>query len=184
MLVKHRFELRFQRAHVQDPLTCEMTRRFKDVMFNIDSLNVGIHSATMRLSLVGKASEVKEARNYLKSLNVSLKTLSSSKYRGAFPDVPMRAFGPRDEGPILERKLWLTFLGPQKRRPFIWEISRRFDVTFKITQSTTGSEVAIMSLVLWGSRPELDGVVAFLREQDINVEFGEASLASPFGPDL
>jgi L-aspartate semialdehyde sulfurtransferase ferredoxin len=184
MLVKHRLELRFQRAHVQDPLTCEMTRRFKDVMFNIDSLSVGVQSATMRLSLVGKASAVKAAKDYLKSLNVTLKTLASLKYKGAFPDVPMRAFGPRNDGPILERKLWLTFLGPQKRSPFIWEISRRFDVTFKITQSTTGAEVAIMSLVLWGSRQEVDGVVAYLREQDINVEFGEASLASPFGPDL
>jgi ABC-type methionine transport system ATPase subunit len=184
MLVKQRFELRFQRAHVQEPLTCEMTRRFKNVMFNIDFLSVGILAATMRLSLIGKASELKEAKEYLKSLNVSLKTLSSQKLKRDFPDVPMRTFGPRDDEPVLERKLWLTFLGAQKRRPFIWEISRRFDVTFKITQSTTGSTVAIMSLVLWGSRREVDGVVAYLREQDINVEFGESSLASPFGPEV
>ena len=184
MLVKHRLELQFQRAHVQEPLTCEMTRRFKNVMFNIDFLSVGIVSATMRLSLVGKASEIKQAKEYLKSLNVAPKTLSSQKFKGKFPDVPMRTFGPKDGEPILERKLWLTFLGAQKRRPFIWEISRRFDVTFKITQSTTGSTVAIMSLVLWGSRGEVDGVVSYLREQEINVEFGEASLASPFGPDV
>jgi L-aspartate semialdehyde sulfurtransferase ferredoxin len=184
MLVKHRLELRFLRAHVQEPLTCEITKRFKEVMFNIDALNVGIHSASMRLSLIGRAAEVKAAKDYLKSLNVSCKMLGSSRYKGPFPDVPMRTFGPRNGDPVLERKLWLTFLGPQKRRPFIWEISRRFDVTFKITQSTTGNEVAIMSLVVWGSRSEVDGVVAYLREQDINVEFGEASLASPFGPDL
>ena len=161
-----------------------MTRRFKDVMFNIDVLNVGIHSATMRMSLVGRAAEVKAAKDYLRSLNVSFKMLGSSRYEGAFPDVPMRSFGPRNGEPMLERKLWLTFLGPQRRRPFVWEISRRFDVTFKITQSTTGNEVAIMSLVLWGSQSEVEGVVSYLREQDINVEFGEASLASPFGPDL
>jgi hypothetical protein len=184
MLVKHRLELRFQRSHVQEPLTCEMTKRFTDLMFNIDFISVGIQSAKMRLSLVGKAGDVRRAKDYLRSLNVSLKTLSSQKYRGELPDVPMCASGSVPERSMVEKKLWLTFLGAQKRKPFIWEISRRFDVTFKITQSTTGSEVAIMSMVVWGSPEAVDGVVAYLREQEINVEFGEASLGSPFGPDL
>jgi ABC-type methionine transport system ATPase subunit len=183
MLVKHRLELRFQRAHVQEPITCEMTRRFNSVMFNIDHLTVGVQSATMRLALVGKAVDVKAAKDYLKSLNVSLKVLSSGRCKDEFPDVPMRMFTEKSDQPTVERKLWLTFLGTQKRRPFLWEISRRFDVTFKITQSSTGAEVAIMSLVLWGAPAEVDAVVAYLREQGINVEFGQASLAMPFGPD-
>lgn len=183
MLVKHRLQLQFQRAHVQEPLTCEMTKRFKNLMFNIDSLDVGVQSAKMRLSLIGKAAEVKRAKEYLRSLNVVLKTLSSGSFRGEFPNVPQRDFGPKTDEPLQERKLWLTFLGVQKRRPFVWEISRLFDVTFKITQSATGDEIAIMSLVLWGRVAEIEGVVAHLRGQHINVEFGEASLASPFGPD-
>lgn len=184
MLVKHRLELKFQRAHVQEPLTCEMTRRFKSVMFNIDALTVGIQSASMRLSLIGKAAEVKAAKEYLKSLNVSLKVLSAQRCKAEFPNVPMRAFAPKADQSLVERKLWLTFLGIQKRRPFLWEISRRFDVTFKITQSSTGNELAIMSLVVWGTQAEVDAVVAYLREQGINVEFGQVSLATPFGPDL
>jgi len=183
MLVKNRLELKFHRSHVQEPLTCEMTRRFKNVMFNIDHLNVGVQSATMRLSLVGEAADVKAAKAYLKSLNVSLKVLASGRCKERLPDVPMRSFEAKSDRPMVERKLWLTFLGGQKRRPFLWEISRLFDVTFKITQSSTGPQIAIMSLVLWGAPADIDAVVAYLREQGINVEFGQTSLATPFGPD-
>ncbi|MFH1417645.1 MAG: NIL domain-containing protein [Planctomycetota bacterium] len=183
MLVKHRLELAFQPSHVQEPLTCEMTRRFKSVMFNVDDLSVGIDTASMRLSLLGKPPDVKKAKDYLRSLNVDLKTLSAYQSKAKIPKVPIRPKEAAPSGDVVQRKLWLTFLGAQKKQPFLWTISRRFNVTYKITQSTIGGNVAIMSLMLWGAPEEVDAVVSYLRDQGINVEFGELGLSAPFGPE-
>ncbi len=183
MLVKHRLELAFQPAHVQEPLTCEMTRRFKNVMFNVDDLSVGIDTASMRLSLLGKPPDVKKAKDYLRSLNVDLKTLSASQSKAKIPKVPMRSEESVPNGDVVQRKLWLTFLGAQKKQPFLWTISRQFNVTYKIMQSTIGGEVAIMSLMIWGAQQEVDAVTTYLRDQGINVEFGELGLSAPFGPE-
>jgi ABC-type methionine transport system ATPase subunit len=185
MPVKHRLELAFRPSHVQEPLVCEMTRRFKNVMFNVDAISVGIQSATMRLSIMGKASEVKKAKDYIKSLNVTMKTRSACRCNEKIPDVSRKGLhteaSPDD---VVQRKLWLTFLGKQQRLPFLWMLARQFDVTYKITQSTSGDEVAILSLLVYGPQAEVEGVVAFLREQEINVEFGELSLSTPFGPEF
>jgi len=183
MLVKHRLELAFQPSHVQEPLTCEMTKRFKRVMFNVDDLSVGIDTASMRLSLLGRPPDVKKAKDYLRSLNVNLKTLSAHQSKAKIPKVPMRRKETEPDGDVVQRKLWLTFVGVQKKQPFLWTISRRFNVTYKIMQSTMGGEVAIMSLMIWGEHQEVDAVVSYLRDQGINVEFGELGLSAPFGPE-
>lgn len=180
MLVKHRLELCFATTHVQEPLTWEMTQRFKNLMFNVDSLNVGVHDADMRLSLIGAASTVKQAKAYLKDLGVKVRTLSSHRYTRKIPDVPMCPRRARRSGRISERKLWLTILGAQRTEPFLWMIARKFDATYKILQCASGEKVAIVSLLVWGPEKEVDGVVTFLRDLGINVEYGEVGVSAPF----
>lgn len=180
MLVQHRLELSFATAHVQEPLIWEMTRRFHDLMFNIDSLNVGVHEADMRLSLYGEPPVVKQAKGYLKDLGVTVKTLSSCRYRGHIPDVPMAGCPARKDQPTVERKLWLTILGSNRRDPFLWMIARRYAATYKIMQCASGEKVAIVSLLLSGPAEEVEGVVFYLRGQGIHVEYGEVGVDAPF----
>ncbi len=184
MSVKHRLSLAFQPSHVQEPLMCEMARRFPNLLFNVDAINVGANNATMRLTLIGAATTVKQAEQYLRSLNVKLRTLSSYRCKDRIPHLPDILHEPPPPDALSERKLWLTFLNTQKGRPILWEISRRFNVTYKITQCATGVDVAIMSFVIWGTSQELERVVAFLRESGISVEFGRLSASTPFGPEL
>lgn len=184
MAVKHRLKLEFQPSHVQEPLTCEMTKRFRDVVFNVDAISVGIDRASMQLSIIGEPESVKQAKDYLKSLNVDMRTISAHKCKACMPDVPQRTFSHTSDQKIIERKLWLTFLGCQQDQPFLWIISRRFDVTYKIMQSTTGPDLSILSLVVWGIEDEVDAVVTYLREQGIHVEYGAPSVSTPFGPEF
>jgi hypothetical protein len=174
--------LKFATAHVQEPLTWEMTQRFKRLMFNINSLDVGVHDADMRLVLIGEPLEVKKAKAYLIEQGVTLKTLSAARYKGKIPSVPKRSSRYHQDQPVVERKLWLTMIGPQRREPFLWAMARRFDVVYKIMHAATGETVAIVSLLLWGPEEAVEDAVSYLREQGINVEYGEIGVSAPFTP--
>lgn len=182
MLVHHRLTIAFHRAHVQEPLICEMTKRFDNLMFNIHSLNVGIEEGDIRLSLIGSRDQVREAKAYFKSLGAVVKTLSSQKHTGTIPDIPDPQSRKVGSGELVEKKLWLTIIGSLKRQPFLWTIARQYDVDYKITQSMTGDNMAIVSLLVWGPPEEVNGVVSYLREQGINVEFGKVAVSAPFTP--
>ena len=182
MLVQHRLALSFATAHVQEPITWEMTQRFKRLMFNVTSVNVGIHEADMRLALVGEAREVRLAKDYLKDLGVKIKTLSSRQYQGKLPTVPAE-LPPKDpEARRVERTLWLTIVRNQRREPMLWTLGRRFDIGYKIGHSATGEAMAIISLIVWGPEEEVERAVGYLRECGICVEYGEAGVSAPFAP--
>lgn len=182
MLVQHRLELTFATAHVQEPLTWEMAQRFKDLMFNVGSMNVGIHEADMRIALIAEPETVKAAKVYLRDLGVTVKTVSAHKYKGQLPDVPRRPRRGGKDQPRVERKLWLTVIGARRREPFLWTLARRFNATYKILQCASGEKVAIISMLVWGPAEEVEGVVCYLRDQGINVEYGEVGLSAPFAP--
>jgi hypothetical protein len=61
-----------------------------------------------------------------------------------------------------------------KGGPILWEISRRFNVTYKITQCATGVDVAIMSLSFGAHAKSWNGWWRFLRESGITIEFGRS----------
>jgi hypothetical protein len=182
MLVTHRLALSFTTAHVQEPLTWELTRRFRKVMFNVLSINVGLDEADMRLSLTGESQEISKAKDYLRDLGVKLKTLSTGRSRTEFPAVPKQLPRGQPTGHQVERKLWLTILRDQRPEPFLWTIGRRFDIGYKITHCATGPNMAIISLVAWGDAEEIDRTVSYLREQGVCVEYGEAGVSAPFAP--
>ncbi len=182
MLVQQRLALRFATAHVQEPLTWEMSRRFQKLMFNVLSLNVGIHEADMRLSLVGEEEDVQRAKAYLKEVGARVRTLASGSFRGRLPESFRTSRRPHVEGERVERKLWLTVIRDQRREPFLWTLGREFDIGYKITNSATGPNMAIISLVVWGTPEEMARAVSYLRSKGIQVELGEAGLSAPFMP--
>ncbi|MBN2559666.1 MAG: hypothetical protein JXQ75_01880 [Phycisphaerae bacterium] len=182
MLVQHRMSLTFATSHVQEPFTWEMTLRFKNLMFNLNTLNVGVHEADMQLSLIGEPADVKRAKQYLKEQGVTLKTLSSHRYKGKFPDVPENPPRRRPDAKMIERKLWLTLIGTQRDQPHLWLLARQYDVGYKITHSATGEGMAIISLLVWGPEEEVEKVVCYLRGAGINVEYGEVGVSAPFTP--
>lgn len=187
MLLEHRLEIDFERSHVPEPLLCEMARRFQNVMFNIDTMSVGIHEAMIRIALVGEEAEVRLAHEYLASFGTSLKTLSRKKYKGELPKVPERQADSADADSvgherIVEKKIWLTVLGTLQHKPLLWELSRRFDITYKLMQSVTSDLVGIVSMLIWGPAVEVTGAVSFLRELGVNVEYGEVAVSAPFTP--
>jgi hypothetical protein len=182
MLVQHRLALKFATAHVQEPLTWEMTQRFRNLMFNVTSVNVGVNEADMHLALVGKADEVRQAKAYLKDLGVKIMNLGCSRYRGALPDV---ATGLPPKDPLaerIERTLWLTIVRSQKREPLLWTLGRCFDIGYKIGHAATGPTMAVVSLIVWGSQQEVERAVSYLRDRGICVEYGEAGVSAPFAP--
>ncbi len=182
MLVQHRLFLTFETAHVQEPFTWEMTQQFKNVMFNLSALNVGVHEADMTIALIGEPDDVKKAKQYLKEQSVTVKTISSHKYKGKLPNVPKRLPKRPPDAQIVERKLWLTLIGGQKKEPLLWLMARKYDVGYKLMHSTTGERMAILSLLVWGPGEEVQKVVSYLRSKEINVEYGEVGVSAPFIP--
>ena len=172
MLREERLELSFERAHVQNPLVCEMARRHPDVLFNIRQLSVGPHEARMQISLIGEVPDLRAVREYFASLGVDVRLIEELKHKAPIPQVPRRVAMPTGTSAPVERRIWMTIVGSLRSQSFLWTISRRFDVTYRLTQSVTGDPVSIVSLMLSGPQSEVDGVVTFLRDQGINVEFG------------
>jgi len=175
MLMEHTYEIKFARELVPQPIVCEMARQFRDVMFNIDHLSVSKHDALMRISVVGQGASLQKAEKFLLSTRAQVRSVGSRPFAGDFPNVPVRTLAvPPGESPI-HRKIWLTIIGSLRRYPLFWVLSRRYDITFNIHQSAVGDPVSILCLTLWGLATEIEGAVRFLREQGVDVEYGDIS---------
>lgn len=173
MLVEHNYEIVFEREQVPQPIMCEMSRACRDIMYNIDYLSVSKYEALMRIGVVGDVDSVNAAESFLKKTGAQVRLLSAQAYKGAIPNVPVRTQLVPSKGPATDRKLWLTIVGSMRRQPIFWTLSRRFEVDFRILQSTVGDPVSILCLTLHGPAAEVEGAVAYLREQGVDVEFGE-----------
>jgi hypothetical protein len=182
MLIETKLALDFERDHVQEALICEMARRCPSVVFNIDALSVGQVEAAMTIGLVGEPPDVRAAEEYFKSLNVGVRTISSDRFKGTMPTVPVRAGRADTNQPTVQRKIWLTIIGSRRRQPYLWVLSRRFGVTYSLMQSTTGEPVSIVSLLMAGPKAEVDGAIAYLRDQGIGVEYGEVPESLGYTP--
>lgn len=173
MAVEHSYEILFEREQVPQPIMCDMSRACRDVMYNIDYLSVSKHDAVMRISLVGDIDAVNKAEQFIKRSGAEIKLLSAGTFAGQIPAIPARTAMVAPKGPPVDKKLWLTIVGSLRRQPLFWVLSRRFDVTFRILQSTVGDPVSILCLVVTGAPAEVEGAVQFLREQGVDVEYGE-----------
>ncbi|MCK6486598.1 MAG: hypothetical protein HUU22_15290 [Phycisphaerae bacterium] len=174
MLVEHTYEIVFDREQVPEPIVWGLAHECREAMFNIDFLSVSKHEALMRISVVGEAETVNRGEAFLKRTGADVKLVAAVPFRGEIPNVPARTrMVPPDPAQAIHRKLWLTIVGPLRRQPLFWVLSRRFDVTYKLMQSTVGEPVTIICLHMWGQPQEVEGAVQFLRDQGVDVEFGE-----------
>jgi len=173
MLVEHTYEIVFERELVPQPIVCEMSRTFRNIMYNIDYLSVSKYEALLRISIVGEIDAVNAAEKFLRDTGVEMKLISAATFSGQIPQVPARTATMQSKEPAVHQKIWVTIVGPLRREPLFWVLSRRFDVTFNILQSTVGDPVSILCLDLWGPPVEIDGAVRFLREKGVDVEFGQ-----------
>ncbi len=67
-------------------------------------------------------------------------------------------------------RLWLTYPARLITRPVIWELAKKFDVSFNVRQASVTEEVGLVSLELQGEREEVKRAIAWLEELGIRVE--------------
>ena len=68
------------------------------------------------------------------------------------------------------QRLWLTYPARLITRPVIWELAKKFDLTFNLRQASVTEEVGLVSLELQGEREEVKRAIAWLEELGIRVE--------------
>lgn len=175
MLMEHTYEINFARDLITQPIVCELARRCPEIMFNIDDLSVSRHDARVRISIVGKPEALHRAEQYLQSTRTAVRSLGHRPFAGEIPSLSPRTTAAAPGEPSIHRKAWLTIVGPLRRFPLFWVLSRRFDLNFNIQQSAVAEPVSILCLTFWGAATEIDAAVRFLREQGVDVEYGETS---------
>jgi ABC-type methionine transport system ATPase subunit len=56
------------------------------------------------------------------------------------------------------------------KKPFIWEVSRKFRVITNIRQASVTDEIGIVCLELNGQREEVKAAIKWLEKNGVNVE--------------
>jgi len=168
MVVERWLELQFGPNLVQQPVICEMSRAC-DVVFNVLHATIAGRKGLVRLSIAGEEDEVDRAEQFLRDTGVAIVSRHQRSMSEPLPAVPRcHATGQSQE--IVERKVWLTAEGDVVGKPVLWEMSRRFDVTFDIRQSSVGRDIAIVAVLLKGSKDQVEAACRFLQEKGLEVE--------------
>jgi ABC-type methionine transport system ATPase subunit len=68
------------------------------------------------------------------------------------------------------QRLWLTYPARLITRPVIWELAKKFDISFNVRQASVTEEVGLVSLELQGERDEVKRAIAWLEELGVRVE--------------
>jgi ABC-type methionine transport system ATPase subunit len=68
------------------------------------------------------------------------------------------------------QRLWLTYPARLITRPVIWELGKKFDISFNVRQASVTEEVGLVSLELQGERDEVKRAIAWLEELGVRVE--------------
>ena len=69
-----------------------------------------------------------------------------------------------------QTRLWLMYPPRLIKKPFIWEISRKFKVVTNIRQASVTDEIGIVCLELDGPRSEVKAAIKWLEKHGVNVE--------------
>ncbi len=67
-------------------------------------------------------------------------------------------------------KFYLTYPKKLVKEPLIYQMTRKFDLVFNVRSASVSEEIGIIALELDGSPVEIEGAVAWFREQGITVE--------------
>jgi ABC-type methionine transport system ATPase subunit len=68
------------------------------------------------------------------------------------------------------QRFWLTFDGDSSRKPLIYQMSKTFDVVFNIRNASVTPTIGIIALELEGEREVIKKAVAWLEQNDVQVE--------------
>jgi ABC-type methionine transport system ATPase subunit len=69
-----------------------------------------------------------------------------------------------------QQRLWLMYPPKLIKKPFIWEVAKKFKVVTNIRQASVTDEIGIVCLELDGARAEVDAAIKWLVKQGVNVE--------------
>ncbi len=75
-----------------------------------------------------------------------------------------------------QRRLWLMYPPKLIKKPFIWEVARKFKVVTNIRQASVTDEIGIVCLELDGPRDEVKAAIKWLEKHGVNVEPVEISV--------
>jgi ABC-type methionine transport system ATPase subunit len=67
-------------------------------------------------------------------------------------------------------KLYLTYPKALVKEPFIWKVTRDFDLVFNIRSASVSEEIGIIAIELDGSEQAIEGAITWLREHGVTVE--------------
>lgn len=70
----------------------------------------------------------------------------------------------------VQQRLWLMYPPKLIKKPFIWEVARKFKVVTNIRQATVTDEIGIVCLELAGAHSEVAQAITWLEKQGVNVE--------------
>jgi ABC-type methionine transport system ATPase subunit len=70
----------------------------------------------------------------------------------------------------VQQRLWLMYPPKLIKKPFIWEVGRKFKVVTNIRQASITDEIGIVCLELDGTRAEVDRAIDWLEKSGVNVE--------------
>ena len=69
-----------------------------------------------------------------------------------------------------QQRLWLMYPPKLIKKPFIWEVAKKFKVITNIRQATVTDEIGIVCLELDGPHGEVAKAIKWLEKQGVNVE--------------
>ncbi len=69
-----------------------------------------------------------------------------------------------------QQRLWLMYPPKLIKKPFIWEVAKKFKVVTNIRQATITDEIGIVCLELDGTHAEVAKAIKWLEKQGVNVE--------------
>ena len=69
-----------------------------------------------------------------------------------------------------QQRLWLMYPPKLIKKPFIYEVGRKFKVVTNIRQASVTDEIGIVCLELTGASSEVGRAIIWLEKQGVNVE--------------
>ena len=69
-----------------------------------------------------------------------------------------------------QQRLWLMYPPKLIKKPFIWEVAKKFKVVTNIRQATITDEIGIVCLELDGAHGEVAKAIKWLVKHGVNVE--------------
>jgi ABC-type methionine transport system ATPase subunit len=71
---------------------------------------------------------------------------------------------------VKSQRYWLTFSADRAKKPLVWEMSRKFNVSFNIRSANVTDKVGIIALELTGDSKIIEAAVKWFRKKGVQVD--------------